>query len=537
MTREDQIKKAAEIIAYGCSDELKAALIQDFPELAESEDERIRKEIIKCIESLSKSQRASSRLYDWIAYLEKQKDNAEKEYVFRPLAGTDITIAAEQAIRRAKEGDHLVLAFNGWYVPVDKHVTTKGLVDSYDTFIEKQKESENISASTVFPSCWAEEPSLQKEQKPAYKIEPKFNIGDTIINKKNGEKCTIANRCLLYQYYSDINHCHEIKFDEQDDWELVEQKEQKSIFPEGLGEVRWNPISVQKEQKPNINIDQLKSLMLQYLQEAANEKDDSDIQADTEKWARKILEYDFEQKQEWSEEDEKIAKEIEEELWYPGDFPDYPSKEESELYDDCQRRLDWFKNKLKSLRERFNSKKCNKGMDLDTKLQDRLEEISRNGLENAHTIDFSKEYENSKQILEKSSNSTEWSEEDKEALDMCLDAIPKRWKTKSGILLTKWLKDNIHIQSKQEWSEEELDKVAEEYVWTSIDSNDPILVPKYIPLLLSLFKGGYAYATSLCAQWKPSEEQINAFKNSVEHIPNAYYDDMWELYEQLKKLM
>ncbi len=53
---------------------------------------------------------------------------------------------------------------------------------------------------------------------------------------------------------------------------------------------------------------------------------------------------------EWSEEDEKIAKEIEEELWYPGDFPDYPSKEESKLYDDCQRRLDWFKNKLKSLR-------------------------------------------------------------------------------------------------------------------------------------------------------------------------------------------
>ena len=53
---------------------------------------------------------------------------------------------------------------------------------------------------------------------------------------------------------------------------------------------------------------------------------------------------------EWSKEDEKIAKEIEEELWYPGDFPDYPSKEESELYDDCQRRLDWFKNRLKSLR-------------------------------------------------------------------------------------------------------------------------------------------------------------------------------------------
>ena len=66
----------------------------------------------------------------------------------------------------------------------------------------------------------------QKEQKSMDKIDLKFNIGDTIVNKKNGEKCTISNRCLLHQYYSDTNHCHEIKFDEQDDWELVEQKEQ-----------------------------------------------------------------------------------------------------------------------------------------------------------------------------------------------------------------------------------------------------------------------------------------------------------------------
>lgn len=43
----------------------------------------------------------------------------------------------------------------------------------------------------------------------------------------------------------------------------------------------------------------------------------------------------------------------------------------------------------------------------------------------------------------------EWSEEDEEALDMCLNVIPKKWKTKSGILLTKWLKDNIHLQPMQ----------------------------------------------------------------------------------------
>jgi hypothetical protein len=63
-----------------------------------------------------------------------------------------------------------------------------------------------------------------------------------------------------------------------------------------------NAFKWEREQKPSINIDQLKSLMLQYLQEAANEKDDADIEADTDKWARKILGYNFKQKQiEWTE--------------------------------------------------------------------------------------------------------------------------------------------------------------------------------------------------------------------------------------------
>lgn len=68
---------------------------------------------------------------------------------------------------------------------------------------------------------------------------------------------------------------------------------------------------------------------------------------------------------------------------------------------------------------------------------------------------------------EQKEQKSDWSDEDKEALDMCLDAIPKRWKTKSGVLLTKWLKDNIHLQPKQEWSEEDeriiLDSIIDDY--------------------------------------------------------------------------
>ena len=57
------------------------------------------------------------------------------------MAGTDITIVAEQAIRRANEGDCLVLAFNGAYIPVRKGCTVNQIVDIYSAFIEKQQDA------------------------------------------------------------------------------------------------------------------------------------------------------------------------------------------------------------------------------------------------------------------------------------------------------------------------------------------------------------------------------------------------------------
>ena len=130
------------------------------PELAESEDERIRKYLIWVVNNvldnitglkLSEEQTrelinnfSGIKVSDILAWLEKQKETTEKEYVFRPLAGTDITIAAEQAIRRANEGDRLVLAFNGAYIPVRKGCNANKIVDIYESFIEKQKEQKPL---------------------------------------------------------------------------------------------------------------------------------------------------------------------------------------------------------------------------------------------------------------------------------------------------------------------------------------------------------------------------------------------------------
>lgn len=133
-------EKALDVIrSIYTTDAEKEALQTLIPELKEdSEDERMRKEILAFIRR--EGQHIDKYKWPkWMAWLEKQKENIEKEYVFRPLAGTDITTAANQAVRRANEGDRLVLAFNGAYIPVKKGCNVNKIVDMYDAFIEKQK--------------------------------------------------------------------------------------------------------------------------------------------------------------------------------------------------------------------------------------------------------------------------------------------------------------------------------------------------------------------------------------------------------------
>jgi len=81
MTREDQIKKAAEIIAYGCSDELEAALIKDFHELKESEDERITRAINNMLPFIPDDAYANNGVTKEgvVRWLEKQKEQKPED--------------------------------------------------------------------------------------------------------------------------------------------------------------------------------------------------------------------------------------------------------------------------------------------------------------------------------------------------------------------------------------------------------------------------------------------------------------------------
>ena len=126
----------------------------------------------------------------------------------------------------------------------------------------------------------------------------------------------------------------------------------------------------------------------------------------------------------------------------------------------------------------------------------------------------------------------EWSNEDKEAYDMCYDAIPKAWKTKSGKLLTEWLKDKLkslperfNIQPKQEWSQQDKRKLQK--CIEVVERWEKDLDIAYTPYS-SMLK-------SLRPSWKPSEEQMEALSQIVRQFkPDK---ELESLYNDLKKLL
>lgn len=112
---DEALTTAKRIISENCSEIEKLCLKCVFSELAESEDERIRKEILN--------------------YVLYKADGVSEE---------------------------------------DEH--------RWVTWLEKQKEPENVSASTMIPSCWEVE---QKEQNPAWSEEDRKMLDDCIMALSN----------------------------------------------------------------------------------------------------------------------------------------------------------------------------------------------------------------------------------------------------------------------------------------------------------------------------------------------------------------
>ena len=231
----DEALKRIENLENTTSEE-EAVINYIFLQLHESEDERIRKAISTYLyNELNNIQQLTPRTNEfekWLAWLEKQKeqlaeeDSSEKDLAECYLSKFDKKFPILPTLKGKRLADYKnflntcqqVFGLKEWGI----HPTQAKLFAKL-TLLWASWGAEHLQWIGAIDG----DNEMDEEITLAYKIVPKFNIGDTIVNKKNGKKCTIADRCLLYQYYSDINHRHEIKFDEQDDWELVEQKEQK----------------------------------------------------------------------------------------------------------------------------------------------------------------------------------------------------------------------------------------------------------------------------------------------------------------------
>lgn len=115
---------------------IKGFIYHIFPELKESEDEKIRKWLIDWARAVNWSEQFTITKEQVITWLEKQKDVSSIERVFRPIAGCSITQAAIQAIAQQQAGYKIVLAFNGAYIPVEGK-TVKDILNEYYSWIEK----------------------------------------------------------------------------------------------------------------------------------------------------------------------------------------------------------------------------------------------------------------------------------------------------------------------------------------------------------------------------------------------------------------
>ena len=178
--RYDKAIERAKKVLLDCTPEEQKVVEYISPELKESEDERIRKEIIAILqykyENYSKDPKYCNAL-KWIAWLEKQGEHAN----FR---------------NKIQIGDKVTRNEDGVLVNLSQ----------LKRIAKKQGEQEHV-------------------------ITPKFRIGDTIKNKTTNEVFTITDRCISLEYYHDINHLHEVKFSEQDNLELVEQKHAEKVEP------------------------------------------------------------------------------------------------------------------------------------------------------------------------------------------------------------------------------------------------------------------------------------------------------------------
>lgn len=128
-----------------------------------------------------------------------------------------------------------------------------------------------------------------------------------------------------------------------------------------------------------------------------------------------------------------------------------------------------------------------------------------------------------------------WSEEDISKIDRLI----MYFKGKDNKEFTEWfslLKDRVLPQPKQEWSEEEIEKAAQEWdskanfnpFYMTMDGDKPTGVKQDITTHKESFKAGVNWILKFLKPqntWKPSDEQMEALESATENCAYSEYQD------------
>lgn len=199
---KEEIIRATQL--WECGDITRENLEYIFPELAESEEERIRKEIIDFIYDKTDTYELREKSNSWLAWLEKQNDKDNQ--VKLPTFTFDDILALQCCMETVKK------------VQEDK--------DLYEKL--------NDLHSRVYDAYHLEK---QGEQKTADKVEAKFKVGDTMRTLQEANDGYTDGMPVVISIDNEYYHCTNelIAIKDQDDYEFppinVKQKTADNIVP------------------------------------------------------------------------------------------------------------------------------------------------------------------------------------------------------------------------------------------------------------------------------------------------------------------
>jgi len=213
---DEAIQRANELNYISDKDSLQCKTVEHiFPELKESEDERIRKEIIAFLTYYHTGQGNSLKYDDgWIAWLKKQGEPTE----INPTefdSQLNKLLKQFEALPKEELANSLsfylnVIQNDGTYKEEKQGEKTEPIED-FDTEFERQIShliasiiNKEYSYKKAFVK-WASGALLnyakqQIEQKPVDKIEPKFKVGDWVVDEKGVVKQILSYKHGVYKH-------------------------------------------------------------------------------------------------------------------------------------------------------------------------------------------------------------------------------------------------------------------------------------------------------------------------------------------------